>query len=166
LKSAIASKSLPNIPTSALGYECLQVQLDQISPPYCSQLTQSTFSTPLGLTSTAQKPYSGSTNLPPQDLGMIISAILSLSSGGHPTPAFHTPQTLSPIFGHLQLEPVIQNYICCSQCFFLNGLTESVITSQPHCQCHNDPNVRDTPCTQSLGKFINSFETPPNKQPT
>ncbi|MBW0467768.1 hypothetical protein O181_007483 [Austropuccinia psidii MF-1] len=91
LKSAIAPKYLPNIPTSASG--------------------SNTFSKPPGLTSTAQKPYSSSPNLPPQDLGMIIYAVLSLmynkpcrasrilnlslnllikssisSSGGHPTP--------------------------------------------------------------------------------
>ncbi|MBW0537059.1 hypothetical protein O181_076774 [Austropuccinia psidii MF-1] len=78
LKSAIAPKSLPDIPTSASGSECSQILLDQIFPADYSQFTQSTFSTPLGLTSTAQKPYSGSPNLPPQDLGMIISAILSL----------------------------------------------------------------------------------------
>ncbi|MBW0588301.1 hypothetical protein O181_128016 [Austropuccinia psidii MF-1] len=71
-----------------------------------------------------------------------------------PTAAFHIPQDLSSIFEHLQLEPVIQNYICCPQCFFLDGLTESVTTDQPHCQCHNDTNDHDPPCTQSLGKFI------------
>ncbi|MBW0568143.1 hypothetical protein O181_107858 [Austropuccinia psidii MF-1] len=106
LKSAIAPKSLPNIPTSASGSD--------------------TFSTPPGLNLTAQKPYSGIPNLPPQELGMIISAILSLrhniphrashilnpslnllikssitSSGGHPTPAFHIPQDLSTISEHL-----------------------------------------------------------------
>ncbi|MBW0477731.1 hypothetical protein O181_017446 [Austropuccinia psidii MF-1] len=138
LKPTIAPKSLQNIPTSASG--------------------SGTFSTPTGLNPTAQKPYSGSQNLPPQDLGMIISAILSLkyniprmasrilkpalnllikssisSSGGAPTAAFHMPQDLSTIFEHLQLEPVIQNYICCPQCFFLNGLNESVPTDQPHC---------------------------------
>ncbi|MBW0566907.1 hypothetical protein O181_106622 [Austropuccinia psidii MF-1] len=148
LKSANAPKSIPNIPSSESGSECPQILLDQIFPAYYSQLTQTTFSTPPGLTSTAQKPYSGSPKLPPQDLEMIISAILSLryniprrasrilnpalnllikssisSSGGHPTPAFHIPQDLSTIFEHLQLEPVIQNYICCPQCFFLNGLT-------------------------------------------
>ncbi|MBW0519709.1 hypothetical protein O181_059424 [Austropuccinia psidii MF-1] len=88
-----------------------------------------TFSTPAVLNSTAQKPYSGSQNLPPQDLGMIISSILSLrydiplrascilnpslnllikssitSSGGPPTPAFHIPQDLTTIFEPLQLE--------------------------------------------------------------
>ncbi|MBW0539640.1 hypothetical protein O181_079355 [Austropuccinia psidii MF-1] len=78
LKSTIAPKSLPNIPTSASGSECPQILLDQIFPADYSQLTQSTFSTPAGLNSTAQKPYRGSQNLPPQDLGMIISAILSL----------------------------------------------------------------------------------------
>ncbi|MBW0497794.1 hypothetical protein O181_037509 [Austropuccinia psidii MF-1] len=65
LKSAIAPKSLPNIPTSASGSECLQILLDQIFPAYYYQLTQSTFSTPVGLTLTAQKPYSSSPNLPP-----------------------------------------------------------------------------------------------------
>ncbi|MBW0563421.1 hypothetical protein O181_103136 [Austropuccinia psidii MF-1] len=114
LKSTIAPKSLPNIPTYASRSECLQVILDQIFPADYSQLTQSTFSTPESLNSTAQKSYSGIQNLPPQDLGMMISAILSLryniprrashilnpslnllikssisSSGGHPTPAFH-----------------------------------------------------------------------------
>ncbi|MBW0483168.1 hypothetical protein O181_022883 [Austropuccinia psidii MF-1] len=75
-----------------------------------------------------------------------------------PPHVFHIPHDLSTIFEHLQLEPVIQNYICCPQCFFLNGLTESVTTEQPHCQCHNDPNDHDRPCTQSQGKFIYSFE--------
>ncbi|MBW0524397.1 hypothetical protein O181_064112 [Austropuccinia psidii MF-1] len=151
LKTTITPKSLPNIPTSASGSECPQILSEQISPSVYSQLTQRTFSTPEGLNSTAQKPYSGSQNLPRQDLEMIISAILSLrdniphrpsciitptlnllikssisSSGGPPTPAFHIPQDLSTIFEHLQLEPVIQNYICCPQFFFLNGLTESV----------------------------------------
>ncbi|MBW0466114.1 hypothetical protein O181_005829 [Austropuccinia psidii MF-1] len=90
-------------------------------------------------------------------LNLLIKSSIS-SSGGPPTPAFHIPQDLSTIFGHLQLEPVIQNYICCPQCFFLNGLTESVTAEQPHCQHHNDQNDHDPPCTQSLGKFINSFE--------
>ncbi|MBW0545087.1 hypothetical protein O181_084802 [Austropuccinia psidii MF-1] len=80
------------------------------------------------------------------------------SSGGHPTPPFHIPQDLSTIFEHLQLEQLIENYICCPQCFFLNGLTESVTTNQHHSQHHNEPNEHDHPCTQSLGKFINSFE--------
>ncbi|MBW0535330.1 hypothetical protein O181_075045 [Austropuccinia psidii MF-1] len=183
LKLAIEPKSLPKNPTSASGSECLKILLDHIFPAYYSQFTQSTFSTPPGLTSTAQNPYSRSPNLPPKDVGMIISGIPSLrynlpcrasytlnpslnllikssisSSGGHPTPAFHIPQDLSTKFEHLQVEPVIQNYICCPQCFFINGLTESITTDQPHCQCHNDPNDHDTPCTQSLGKFINSFE--------
>ncbi|MBW0491133.1 hypothetical protein O181_030848 [Austropuccinia psidii MF-1] len=78
LKSAIEPNSLPNIPTSSSGSECPQIILDQISPAYYSQLTQSTFSTPLGLNSTAQKSYRSSQNLLPKDLGMIISAILSL----------------------------------------------------------------------------------------
>ncbi|MBW0569665.1 hypothetical protein O181_109380, partial [Austropuccinia psidii MF-1] len=183
LKSTIAPKSLPKIPTSASGSECLQILLDQIFPADYSQLSQSTLSTPVGLNSTAQKPYGGSQNLPPQDLGVIISAIVSLryniphrashilnpalnllikssisSSFGPPTPASHIPQDLSTIFEHLQLKPVIQNYIFCPQCFFLNGLTESVTTDQHHCQRHNDPNDHDPPCTQSLGKFIYSFE--------
>ncbi|MBW0555913.1 hypothetical protein O181_095628 [Austropuccinia psidii MF-1] len=183
LKSAIAPKYLPNIPTSASGSECPQILLDQIFPADYSQLTQSIFSTPPVLTSTAQKPYSSSPNLPPHNLGMIISGILSLSynipcrascilnpalnlliessissSGGPPTPAFHIPQDLSTIFEHLELEQVIQSYICCPQCFFLNGLTESVTTDQPHCQRHNDPNDHDPSCTPSLGKLINSFE--------
>ncbi|MBW0470579.1 hypothetical protein O181_010294 [Austropuccinia psidii MF-1] len=160
--------------------------MDQIFPADYSQLTQNTFSTSPGLNSTSQKPYSGSQNLPPQDLGMIISAILSFrynitrrdscilnptlnllikssisSTGGYPTLEFHIPQDLSTIFEHLQLEPVIQNYICCPQCFFINGLTESVTTDQPHCQHHNDSNDHDPPCTQSLGKFINLFEPCP-----
>ncbi|MBW0546740.1 hypothetical protein O181_086455 [Austropuccinia psidii MF-1] len=129
-KSTISPKSLPNIPTSASGSECPQILLDQIFPADYSQLTQRTFSTPEGLNSTPQKPYSGSQNLPPQELGMIISAILSLRyniprrssrilnpalnllikssisiSGGHPTPAFHIPQDLCTIFENLQLEP-------------------------------------------------------------
>ncbi|MBW0540061.1 hypothetical protein O181_079776 [Austropuccinia psidii MF-1] len=101
LKSAIAPKSLPNIPTSASGF--------------------GTFSTPPDLHSTAQNPYRCSPNLPPQDLGMIISIILSLryniphrdshilnpalnllikssisSSGGHSTPEFHIPKISVP----------------------------------------------------------------------
>ncbi|MBW0577320.1 hypothetical protein O181_117035 [Austropuccinia psidii MF-1] len=90
-------------------------------------------------------------------MNLLIKSSIS-SSGGPPTPAFHIPQDLSTIFEHLQLEPVIQNYICCHKCFSLNGLTESVTTDQPHCQSHNDPNDHDPPCTQSLGKFIYSFE--------
>ncbi|MBW0564501.1 hypothetical protein O181_104216 [Austropuccinia psidii MF-1] len=78
LKSAIAPKSLPNIPTSASGSECLQILLAQIFPADYSQLTQSTFSTPPGLTYTAQKSYNGSPNLPPHSLGMIMSSILLL----------------------------------------------------------------------------------------
>ncbi|MBW0542633.1 hypothetical protein O181_082348 [Austropuccinia psidii MF-1] len=93
---------------------------------------------------------------------LIKSSILS--SGGPPTPGFHIPQHLSTIFEHLQLEPVIQDSIWCPQCFFLNGLTESVTTDQPHCKRHNDPNDHDPPCTQSLGKFIDSFE--PHTQST
>ncbi|MBW0575768.1 hypothetical protein O181_115483 [Austropuccinia psidii MF-1] len=183
LKSAIESKSLPKIPTSASGSEWPQIILDQIYPADYSQLTQSPFSTPLGVNSTSQKPYSSSQNLPSQALGIIISAILSLryniphrasrilnpslkllikssisSSGGHPTPPFHIPQDISTIFEHLQLEPLIENYTFCPQCFFLNGLTESVTTDQPHFQCHNKPNEHYPPCTQSLGKFINLFE--------
>ncbi|MBW0547038.1 hypothetical protein O181_086753 [Austropuccinia psidii MF-1] len=76
LKSTIAPKSPPNIPTSALASGFAEILLDQIFPADHSQLTQSTFSTPAVLNSTAQKPYSGSQNLPPQELGTIISAIL------------------------------------------------------------------------------------------
>ncbi|MBW0485734.1 hypothetical protein O181_025449 [Austropuccinia psidii MF-1] len=92
LKSTIQPKSLPNIPTSASGSECPQLLLDQIFPDDYSQLTQSTFSTAPGLNSTAQKPYSSSQNLPPQDLGthilnpamnMLIKSRIS-SSGGPP----------------------------------------------------------------------------------
>ncbi|MBW0488723.1 hypothetical protein O181_028438 [Austropuccinia psidii MF-1] len=183
LKSAIAPKSLPNIPTSASGSECPQILLDKPFPSGYSQLSQNTFSTPRGLYSTAQKPYSGSQNLPPQDLGMIICAIkylrynmprshscilnpslnllikFSISSlCGHPSPAFHIPQDLSTIFEHLQLEPVIESYICCPQCFFLDCLTESVTTNQTHFQHHNEKNHHDCPCTKSLGKLIYSFE--------
>ncbi|MBW0530624.1 hypothetical protein O181_070339 [Austropuccinia psidii MF-1] len=90
-------------------------------------------------------------------LNLLIKSSIS-RSGGPPTPAFHIPQDLSTIFEHLQLKPVIQNYIGCPQSFFLKGLIESVTTDQPHCQCHNDPNDHDPPCAQSLGKFIYSFE--------
>ncbi|MBW0470621.1 hypothetical protein O181_010336 [Austropuccinia psidii MF-1] len=51
LKSAIAPKSLPKIPTSASGSECPQILLDPIFPTDYFKLTESTFSTPLGLTS-------------------------------------------------------------------------------------------------------------------
>ncbi|MBW0510620.1 hypothetical protein O181_050335 [Austropuccinia psidii MF-1] len=78
LKSTIAPKYLPKVPTSAAGSECLQIILDQIFPADYTKFTQSNSTTPEGLNSTAQKPYSGSKNFPPQDLGMIISAILSL----------------------------------------------------------------------------------------
>ncbi|MBW0468401.1 hypothetical protein O181_008116 [Austropuccinia psidii MF-1] len=116
LKSTISAKSLPKIPTSASGSEGPQILLDQIFPADYSQLIQRAFSTPEGLNSTSQKPYSGSQSLPSRDLGMIISAILSLryniprrashilnpalkllmkssisSSGCPPTPAFHIP---------------------------------------------------------------------------
>ncbi|MBW0502710.1 hypothetical protein O181_042425 [Austropuccinia psidii MF-1] len=180
LKSAIEPRSLPNIPTSASGSECPQIILDQIFPADYSQLAQITFSTPPGLNLTAQKPYGRSQNLPPQELGILISAILSLrynipcrdshivnptlnllikssisSSGDHPTPNFHIPQDLSTIFEHLQLEPLIQNYIFCPQCFFINGVAESVTTDQPHCQLHTDANDHYPPFTQSFGKFIN-----------
>ncbi|MBW0460311.1 hypothetical protein O181_000026 [Austropuccinia psidii MF-1] len=56
LKSAIAPKTLPNIPPSASGLECPQILFDQIFPADYCQLTQTTFSKPPGLTSTAQKP--------------------------------------------------------------------------------------------------------------
>ncbi|MBW0532265.1 hypothetical protein O181_071980 [Austropuccinia psidii MF-1] len=132
IKSVIAPKSLPNIPPSESGSECQKILLDQIFPADDSQFPQSTFSTPPGLTSTAHKSYSRTPNLPLQDLGMIISAILLMrynipcrashilnpylnllskssisSSGCHPTPAFHIPQELSTILERLQLEPVI-----------------------------------------------------------
>ncbi|MBW0511181.1 hypothetical protein O181_050896 [Austropuccinia psidii MF-1] len=45
LKSKIAPKFLPNIPTSASASEFLQILLEQIFPADYSQLTQSTFST-------------------------------------------------------------------------------------------------------------------------
>ncbi|MBW0551845.1 hypothetical protein O181_091560 [Austropuccinia psidii MF-1] len=90
-------------------------------------------------------------------LNLLIKSSIS-SSGGPPTAAFHIPRDLSTIFEHLQLEPVMQNYICCTQSFFLNGLTESVTTDQSHCQFHNDLNDHDPPCTQALGKLIYSFE--------
>ncbi|MBW0472190.1 hypothetical protein O181_011905 [Austropuccinia psidii MF-1] len=166
LKSSIEPKCIPNIPTSASGSECLKNLLDLIFQAHYSQLTQSAFSTQPGLNSTAQKPYSSS-----QNLGMIISVILSLrynipgrdshilnpalnllikssisSSGGHPTPVFHISQDLSTIFENLQLEPRIEKYICFPQFFFLNGLTKSVTTDQPHFQCHNEPNYHDPPC--------------------
>ncbi|MBW0540680.1 hypothetical protein O181_080395 [Austropuccinia psidii MF-1] len=153
-------------------------------------MTQSKSSTPLALNSTALKRYSRSQKLPPQDLGMIISNHLSLRydipcraahiltpalnllikssiscSGGHSTPTFHIPQDLSTIFAHIQLEPLIESYICFPQCFFLKGLTESVITYQTHCQCHNEPNEHDPPCTKSLGKFIHLVE-PCTQNPT
>ncbi|MBW0483306.1 hypothetical protein O181_023021 [Austropuccinia psidii MF-1] len=183
LKSAIEPKNIPNISTSASGFECLQILLGQIFPNDYSQLIQSTLFTPLGLNSTAQKPYRRSQNITPQDLGIIISAILSLryniphrasriltpslnllinssisSSDDHSTPAFHISQDLSTIFEHLQLQRLIESYICCPQGFFLNGLTYSVTIDQPHCQCHNEPNDHDPPCTQSLGKLINLAE--------
>ncbi|MBW0522455.1 hypothetical protein O181_062170 [Austropuccinia psidii MF-1] len=53
LKSTIAPKSLPNIPTSPSGSECLQILLDKIFPADYPQLTQSTFPTPVDLNSTA-----------------------------------------------------------------------------------------------------------------
>ncbi|MBW0550374.1 hypothetical protein O181_090089 [Austropuccinia psidii MF-1] len=90
-------------------------------------------------------------------LNLLIKSSIS-SSGGPPTPAFIIPQYLSTIFENLQLEPVIQNYMCCHQFFFLNGLTEYATTDQPHCQRQNDQNDNDPPCIQSLGKFMNSFE--------
>ncbi|MBW0577694.1 hypothetical protein O181_117409 [Austropuccinia psidii MF-1] len=123
LKSSIEPKSIPNIPTSASGSEFLQIPLDQILPTYHFQLTKITFSAPPVLNPTAKKPYISSQNLPPQDLGMIISAIISLrynipcrasrilnlalnllikssllSSGSYATPVFHIPQDLSTIF--------------------------------------------------------------------
>ncbi|MBW0474591.1 hypothetical protein O181_014306 [Austropuccinia psidii MF-1] len=72
-KAAIETRFIPNFPTSASDFESLP-----IFPNDYSQLTHTTFSTPSGLNSTAQKPYSGSQNPPLEDLGIIISAILSL----------------------------------------------------------------------------------------
>ncbi|MBW0522713.1 hypothetical protein O181_062428 [Austropuccinia psidii MF-1] len=68
LKSAIEPQSRPNIATSASRSECPEILLDQIFPADYFQLTQRTFSTPPGLTSPAQKPYSGRANLPPKIL--------------------------------------------------------------------------------------------------
>ncbi|MBW0472298.1 hypothetical protein O181_012013 [Austropuccinia psidii MF-1] len=123
------------------------------------------FSTSWGLNSPALNPYSRSQKFPPQDLGIIISAILSLRynisrsaslvlppavnlfiksslscSGSHSIPTFDIPQDLSTTIEHLQLERLIESCICCPKCFFLNGLTESVTNDQPHCQFHNEPN--------------------------
>ncbi|MBW0482312.1 hypothetical protein O181_022027 [Austropuccinia psidii MF-1] len=67
-KSAIEPSSIPNIPTLASESECLQILLDQIFPKGYSPLTQSTFSTPWGINSTALKPYIRSQILPQQDL--------------------------------------------------------------------------------------------------
>ncbi|MBW0504444.1 hypothetical protein O181_044159 [Austropuccinia psidii MF-1] len=49
LKSTIAPKCLPKIPTSASGSEFLQVLLDHIFQADYSQLNQRTFSTTTGL---------------------------------------------------------------------------------------------------------------------
>ncbi|MBW0515209.1 hypothetical protein O181_054924 [Austropuccinia psidii MF-1] len=160
LKSAIEPKSLPNIPTSESVFEFLQIIFYKVFLAYYSQFTQSTFSTPTGVNLAAQKPYISSPKPSPTSswndyiCHSIIKSSIS-SSGGHPTPAFHIPQDLSTIFQHLQLEPLIKNYICCPQCFFLNDLTESVTTGQSHCQHHNEPNKHDAPFTQSLEKCIN-----------
>ncbi|MBW0461042.1 hypothetical protein O181_000757 [Austropuccinia psidii MF-1] len=108
---------------------------------------QSTFSTPAVLNSASQKPYIRSQNFPPQDLGMTISAIISLKyniphrashilnpslslliksiisiSGGQPTPVIHIPQYLTAIFEHLQLDPLIENYISFINVSFLMAL--------------------------------------------
>ncbi|MBW0523338.1 hypothetical protein O181_063053 [Austropuccinia psidii MF-1] len=106
-------------------------------------------------------------NIPPRashilkpSLNLLIKSSMS-SSGGHPTHPFHIPHDLSTISEHLQLEPLIENYICFPQCSFINVLTESVTTDQPHCQHHIEPNEHDPPCTQPLGKFINSFKFEP-----
>ncbi|MBW0552657.1 hypothetical protein O181_092372 [Austropuccinia psidii MF-1] len=72
-------------------------------------------------------------------LNLLIKSSIS-SSAFHPTPAFHIPQDLSIISEHLQLEPLIENFICCPQCFFLNSLNESITPDQPHCQHHNEQN--------------------------
>ncbi|MBW0564675.1 hypothetical protein O181_104390 [Austropuccinia psidii MF-1] len=170
LKYAIEPNAILNIPTFASGSDCWQILLDLIFPKDYSQLTQRTFSTLWGLNLTALKPYSRSQNLPPQDLEMIISAISSFSynisrrashiltpslnllikssiscSGGHSTLTFQLPHNLSTIFEHPQFEPLSENYICCPQCFFLNGLNESVTTDQLHFKCYNEPNEHDPP---------------------
>ncbi|MBW0516775.1 hypothetical protein O181_056490 [Austropuccinia psidii MF-1] len=98
-------------------------------------------------------------------LNLLIKSTISCS-GGHSTPAFHISQYLSTIFEHLQLEPFIENSICCSQFFFLNGLTESVPTDQPHFQNHNEANEHDPPCTQLLGKFVQLAEPRTKTKPT
>ncbi|MBW0511717.1 hypothetical protein O181_051432 [Austropuccinia psidii MF-1] len=54
--STIAPKYLAEIPTSASGSEFPPILFDQIFQAYYSQFTQSTFSNPAGLNSTAQKP--------------------------------------------------------------------------------------------------------------
>ncbi|MBW0469982.1 hypothetical protein O181_009697 [Austropuccinia psidii MF-1] len=121
---------------------------------------------------TANSPLHWVYNIPCRDsrilnptLNLLINSSIS-STGGHPTPALHIPQDSSTIFENLQLERLIENYICCPQCFLLTGLTESFTTDQPHCQCHNERNAHDPPCTQSLGKFINSFGPAPKTQTT
>ncbi|MBW0524011.1 hypothetical protein O181_063726 [Austropuccinia psidii MF-1] len=88
---------------------------------------------------------------------LLIKSSISIS-GGDFTPTFYILQDLSTIFEKIILEPLIENFICCPQHFFLNGLTESVTTDQAHCQTHNEPNYHDPPCTQSLGKLINLVE--------
>ncbi|MBW0561728.1 hypothetical protein O181_101443 [Austropuccinia psidii MF-1] len=138
LKSAIKPKSIPNIPTSVSGSECPQILLDPLFPNDYSKLTQSTFSTPPGLNSSAQKPYSSIQKPAPQNLGIIIFSILSLRyniphmdsfiltpslsplikssisiSGGQPTLALHIPQYISTIFQHLLLELLIESFVCC-----------------------------------------------------
>ncbi|MBW0533843.1 hypothetical protein O181_073558 [Austropuccinia psidii MF-1] len=97
-----------------------------------------------------KKPHRASRIVDPS-LNLLSDSSIS-SSGSHPTPEFHT------IFEHLQLEPLIENYIFCPQFLCLDGLTESVTADQPHFQRHNEPNEPDPPCTQPLHKFINSFE--------
>ncbi|MBW0545023.1 hypothetical protein O181_084738 [Austropuccinia psidii MF-1] len=63
-------------------------------------------------------------------LNMLIKSSIS-SSGGPPTPAFHIPQDLSTIFEHLQLEPVIQNYICRLNVSFLMALLNQSQLTNP-----------------------------------
>ncbi|MBW0542561.1 hypothetical protein O181_082276 [Austropuccinia psidii MF-1] len=96
-------------------------------------------------------------HIPNPALNLLIKSSIS-SSGDHPTPMFYIPQDLTTIFEHLQLEPLIENYIFCPQFFFVNGFTQSFTTDQPHFRCHNEPNDHNPPCTQSLRQFINLFE--------
>ncbi|MBW0480826.1 hypothetical protein O181_020541 [Austropuccinia psidii MF-1] len=76
LKLPIECKYISNIPTSESGSEFPQMFLDNVFANDYYLLTQSTFSTLLGLNSTVQKPYSWIQNPPPQEPGIIMSSIL------------------------------------------------------------------------------------------